>query len=251
MAQEMAVARTQLPARRAEQATEKRFRSEAPADQGRLKAREITQADIRRIANVGNISDSQRPSFEQWLRSTLEFCWLVDRHYRADKNKTLRAKKAELTQLYCHVYEAHLLLQKRHLYEHLLGAALQKHVLGKNTLTADRYEQTVQDSATQLQSAVKHIGWLEKLLQHDLKHLDLRPETGDELRARQQAASKPAIKHLTLMIVSYWRAQLHREPKAAAMTDFAAAVFRLAGDRISRETAAERLKDRLRSPRPR
>jgi hypothetical protein len=142
-------------------------------------------------------------------------------------------------------------LEKADVRAHLLGATLQRRILG-TIVSEARYQKLLEASSERVRRLVRYNAWSEAVIIHDLKHLDRRPESGDERIARKPA-HKPAIEHLTEMIIDFWQGPLglgRRPAKAAAMADFAAAVFRLAGDRgASRETAMERLKAALRSRR--
>ena len=237
------------PIRRPRQGSSaKRNRRRAPPGQGRLERCEITAADVawrcRCRQHPGN-----DPSFAQWLKSTLQFVGSADQHYGS--NTTLRAKKVDSHSSLGRKCRGCASISTKLTSDGICSGLHCKCLFWRKTTADDGSVRTNLSHGVRgarCRSAINHIGWLEKLLQHDLKHLERRPETGDERRAREQAASKPAIKHLTLMIVNYWRVQLRREAEPAAMADFAAAVFRLAGDRgISRATAVERLKVCLRS----
>ena len=216
--------------------------------QGRLRQRQITAADVGRCADAGNIPPGRRRTFERWLRSTLEICWLADRHYRTPP--TLAAKKAELAQISTTVQRLKIAFQKAHFREHLIGAGIQRLVFKKSPMTADRHQKMAQATVNRMRRIVRYTHWLDDLLQRDLRFLNLRPESGDERRALRQA-SKPAIKYVTHSIIMFWKGQLgRRSPTASAMADLTAAVFITAGEReVSRETAVVRLKTALRSRR--
>ena len=238
----------------------KRARRRGMPGQGRLRRRQITIADISRCADAGNVPPARHHTFEQWLRSTLEFSWLADRHFHGTKpltsrtpelRGTLSSKKAALTRVLRATSKLQRELDKDDVRNHLLGATLQRQILGR-TVSEARYQKLQKASSERVRRLVRYNAWSEAVLKHDLKHLGRRPESGDERIARKPA-HKPAVEHVTGMIIDFWQGPLglgRRPAKAAAMADFAAAVFRLAGDRgASRETAIERLKAALRSRR--
>lgn len=205
----------------------------------------MTSQEVVRCADAGKIPQRMRYGFEQWLRATLEFSWLADRHFRT--NQTLKAKKAELKQLSTVARRLQLALEKPHIRQHLLGASLQRRLLGKQAITEARHCRIAQASQKRIHTVVRHGRWLSDLIRHDLKHLDRRPESGDERKARH-SASKPAIDDLTHRIIDYWQGPLRRAPKASAMARFTAVVFRVAGERsVTASTAAERLRAAIRA----
>ena len=224
----------------------KRTRRRATPGQGCLKRRQITAADVSRCADAGNIPQEHRQTFEQWLRSTLEFCWLADRHYRT--HPSLAAKKSELKKIRNAVDRLRIAFQKAYIRDHVIGAGIQQLVFKKKPKTANRHEKMAQATVNRMRRIVRNTQWLDHLVQRDLKFLDLRPESGDE---RRKQASKPAIEYVTHSIIMFWKGQLgRRSPTASAMADLTAAVFITAGEReVSRETAVVRLKTALRSRR--
>jgi hypothetical protein len=219
----------------------KRTRRRGTPGQGRLRQRQITAVDFDHCAEAGNIPPAHRHAFEQWLRSTLEFSWLVDQHYRTPK--TLAAKKAELAKLYDNLHRLRVALEKPHIRAHVLGAGLQQLVFNKAPMTVARHQKMAQATANRVRGVVRYTQWLDRLVQRDLSFLDVRPESGDERKARHAAASKPAVNHLTNSIIDYWQGQLRRAPQALTMAQFSAAVFTVAGESgVTTNTALERLK---------